>query len=276
MDSRNDLFLIRPENADCFADLLTQDAAAELADPTTLTIGIARDHLACGAASVAFDPAVGDILSLFVAQSARRQGAGRALLNGIASSAKRMGVKRLQMVCETANLPAMEEFLAATGFVRAQTSPRFRITLEQLNQIELPEVSSEEILPMSELPEAAQRWYNRLAQEYPEQLLSLDLAEIEAELSAFYLTPEDRIGGFTAIAKRADGLELVNTYCAPECIRQLPALFRFSLDAACEVYPPETLVLMDAVTEPSERLLRHLLQNLDIQEDQVDTFILPL
>ncbi len=123
MDSRNDLFLIRPENADCFADLLTQEAAVELADHTTLTIGIARDHLACGAASVAFDPAVGDILSLFVAQSARRQGADRALLNGLASSAKRMVVKRLQIVCETANLPAMEEFLTATGFVHTDDPP---------------------------------------------------------------------------------------------------------------------------------------------------------
>ena len=52
----------------------------------------------------------------------------------------------------------------------------------------------------------------------------------------------------------------------------MPALFRFSLNNAGAALPPETPVLMDAVTKPSEQLLRHLLQGLDVQESKVETF----
>ena len=210
MKNQAELFLITPENLALFSGLLTAEAAARVGDPRVLTLGAARNNLACGALCAEFDEAAGDVLSLFVAEDCRRQGAGCALLEGLAASAGRIGSKRLQIVCE------------------------------------------------------------------PERLLYLDPAEVEPELSAFCLTQDKKLGGFTALSRGANGLELINTYGSPECLRQLPALFRFSLNAARAALPPETPVLMDAVTPPSEQLLRHLLKGLDARESRVDTYELPL
>lgn len=276
MKNQAELFLITPENLALFSGLLTAEAAARVGDPRVLTLGAARNNLACGALCAEFDEAAGDVLSLFVAEDCRRQGAGCALLEGLAASAGRIGSKRLQIVCEPEAVPGLGSFLSAMGFVCTQTIPRFRLTLEQLSLISLPEVSLKEVYPLSQLSTAALRGYNLLVQKEPERLLYLDPAEVEPELSAFCLTQDKKLGGFTALSRGANGLELINTYGSPECLRQLPALFRFSLNAARAALPPETPVLMDAVTPPSEQLLRHLLKGLDARESRVDTYELPL
>ena len=272
MENTNELFLIKPKDLELFSGLLTSEAAAAVDDPNVLTVGVAHGALGCGAISVAFDTEVGDVLSLFVAESKRRQGAGRALLEGVSASAKRMGVKRLQIVCETAAVPGLADFLSALGFTCIQTIPRFRASLEQLGGMSLPDVPIQNIYPMSELPGRALRNYNQMVYEEPDRLLFLDLDEIDPELSGFCLTSDNLLGGFTAIARQNNGLELINTYISQECIRYMPALFHFSLNNAGAALPPETPVLMDAVTKPSEQLLRHLLQGLDAQESKVETF----
>lgn len=272
MENTNELFLIKPKDLELFSGLLTSEAAAAVDDPNVLTVGVAHGALGCGAISVAFDTEVGDVLSLFVAESERRQGAGRALLEGVAASAKRMGVKRLQIVCETAAVPGFADFLTALGFTCIQAIPRFRASLEQLGGMSLPDVPIQNIYPMSELPSRALRNYNQMVYEEPDRLLYLDPDEIDPELSGFCLTSDNLLGGFTAIARQNNGLELINTYLSQECIRYMPALFRFSLNNAGAALPPETPVLMDAVTRPSEQLLRHLLQGLGVQESRVETF----
>ena len=230
MENTNELFLIKPKDLELFSGLLTSEAAAAVDDPNVLTVGVAHGALGCGAISVAFDTEVGDVLSLFVAESKRRQGAGRALLEGVSASAKRMGVKRLQIVCETAAVPGLADFLSALGFTCIQTIPRFRASLEQLGGMSLPDVPIQNIYPMSELPGRALRNYNQMVYEEPDRLLFLDLDEIDPELSGFCLTSDNLLGGFTAIARQNNGLELINTYISQECIRYMPALFRFSLN----------------------------------------------
>lgn len=272
MEQTRELFLIKKKDMPLFSGLLTLEAADCVDDPGVMTIGVTNGELACGAVSAAYDADAGDILSLYVAQSERRKGAGSALIEGMAESAKRMGAEYLQVVCETEAVPGLGDFLPAVDFECIQTIPRFRITLEKLKGIHLPEAGAKNIYPMNRLSGTALREYNQLAGARPGQLLELDPKECDPDLSAFCLTADKHLGGFVALARRTE-IELVNVYISQECTLQLPALLRFCLKNAAEAFPPETTVLMDAVTPSSEQLIRHLLKGLDMQESRVETFI---
>lgn len=272
MEKTRELFLIKKKDLALFSGLLVPEAAASVDMPKVMTVGVTNGELACGAVSVEFDTEAGDILSLYVAKAERGQGAGRALIEGISASAKRMGIKRLQLVCETSAVPALSDFLYALDFECTQTIPRFRISLEKLKGIHLPDVQPKNIYPMTQLSNKALKEYNQLAQERPSQLLELDPKECDPSLSAFCLTPDKRLGAFAALAHRQE-IEMVNAYVAEECILQMPALFRYCMANASAAYPPETTVLLDAVTSSSEQLIRHLFKGLGAQESQVETFI---
>lgn len=276
MEQSRELFLIKQKDLPLFSGLLLPEAAACTGMPNILTAGVTNGELACGAASVEFDTEMGDILSFYVAKEERRQGAGRALMEGIAASAKRMGVKRLQVVCETAAVSAMGEFLSAMDFQCVQTIPRFRTTLEKLSGIQLPDALLTNVYPMKQLPEKALNDYNYSAQEPQNQFLKLNPEECDLALSSYCLTSDKRLGGFAAVARKAADqteLELINAYVSQECIKQMPALLRFCLKNAAGAFSPDTPVLLDAVTLSSEQLIRHLLQGVDVQESCVETFV---
>lgn len=272
MEQKRELFLIRPKDLSLFSGLLVSEAAMLVGTPNVMTVGVTNGELACGAISVAYDTEVGDILSLYVAQSERRRGAGRALIEGIAASAKRIGARQLQITCESAVIPAMGDFLSAVRFQCIQRIPRFRITLEQIQGMRLPAALPQNIYSLKQLPNKLLKEYNQLADERPNQLLRLEPNECDTTLSAFCLTPDKHLGGFVALAHR-QGIEIANAYVAEECIKQMPALFRYCMANASAAYPPDTTVLIDAVTPSSEQLVRHLLQGLDAKESCVETFV---
>ena len=101
--------------------------------------------------------------------------------------------------------------------------------------------------------------------------LPLFMSEIDKDISSACLTTEGELGGFVAVSRTSQGLEISNVYVDQSCTLMLIALFKCSLDAAVETFPPETEVRVTAVNEESERLLRHIFKGLDMEESSVRT-----
>lgn len=103
--------------------------AGELQQNNILDLGVIDDGVACGAAVFSVGRYTAELLSLFVAPGYRRRGAAREMLSTFSALAAGTEVRSLTAAYIRGSTSELDDFFAACGFERFDSSPQFSVRI---------------------------------------------------------------------------------------------------------------------------------------------------
>ena len=248
-----------------FQSLLLPGAAAEakLGDPVTI-LGAEEGGVACGAPAARLRGPALEVVSLYVAPDHRRRGAGRALTEALLELGR--GRAEDLEVSYTATLPdhdTLPPFLAALGFQRdGGEETVYRVSMEELARA--PFFAGVRTAP------AGVRTFSQLPREALSEAYKAALVQDENYLPGPLTGPEVDARISTAVAAGGQ-LRSFLAFTAPRPGRvdlawaksgkagDLPLLLRASYLRLRELYPPHTLVGIQAVNPAAAALVKAIL-----------------
>ena len=261
---------ITQNNIEYFKNLFDPEVAAAIAAGIPITaLGAFSDGVCHGAvAGTLSDDYVFNVLSLYVAQSSRRQGAGTLLIESLNEMLTPFNARVEIQYNETdAEKEVLTEFLLVNGyeFDSAVDAAYFMTSLEKILESPLiknmdKDVESGEITPFESVLArrltAANDNAEKIGAPIPEDGLTAET--VDKDISMAYIK-DDEVQAYVAIEKLADDLLDVSAVydgkCGPVV---LVAMLKKALKAAAKRYPSATRVVACAINDNSERLMDQL------------------
>lgn len=260
---------ISAEQLPLFSSLLLPDAvrALERGEPLT-ALGICRDGVACGALAGFAGEGCFHIVSLYVAPDFRRQGGGRTLVKETEAFLRAHSGLTAMDIRYAATEPEHQDlapFLSAMGFDQEEREEAlYAFTLAQAAASPLLSVSgkpSPDVLPFSQIPDAALRAAQKeaLLQDVPLPELPLTSPELDRELSRA-LVKDQRVQAFVVFDRSCGGLLTLSCAWSGQAgPNALMLLLKSVFRRASELYPPETRMVLQAVTSAAGDLTQAIL-----------------
>ena len=258
--------ILPPGEPGVFRSLLLPEAAEALAagEPVT-AFGLTQDRLAVGALAGYLEKGRFQIASLYVAPDYRRCGGGRmlleALLKALEGYASGVEINLTVTHEEHETLPA---FLEVLGFAQEEEGGegRYLTTLGEVSKRPFFAGSGKPMgTPFSELSEGTLSLMKKAAMMadalQPEGGLSAQT--VERDLSVAYLNGSKPEAFMVFDTSWPGGLTLAAVWSGSKDPAILPALLRSAVARARAKYPPETKVMVQAVTGVSAALTQTLL-----------------
>lgn len=252
-----------------FSNLMDPQVVEAIKEGEPITaIGIEKDKVACGALTGFLDDGYFQILSLYVAPSFRRQGGATLMLNEI----KRLLFQhtsiekiRIDYTITHEEHETLTAFLAASNFTKENDFglTLYKFSLGQILNSPLFSSSSKEIsnlLAFNKISDnllvTAQK--RASVQNVPLPELPLTSDELNRELSHAYIKNEEIQAFVIFDHSLGNMLTLSCAWVDNTKPAILSVLLRKAMQRAKELYSPDTMIAVQAVTDASAKLIRTL------------------
>lgn len=264
--------LIGAEQLPLFGSLLLPDMQQAIGQGEPYTaLGISADGVACGALAGYEDVGCFYLTSFYVAPAYRKRGIGAQLLNALKKLLLQLGEIYELEISFTTTEQEHEDFrmfLEHAGFRmrgdRGQTIWKF--TLEQFVASELFSKdikSTGDVYAFAELSDDVLRAMQKrgIAQEAPLPEQTMKGEDVERAISHAVIR-DGRAEAYVVFDHSCGGmLTLCALWIGEAGPAALYTLLRQSFQKARELYPPETVIAVEAVNEQSARLVHALIPN---------------
>lgn len=252
-----------------FSNLMDPQVVEAIKEGEPITaIGIEKDKVACGALTGCLDDGYFQILSLYVAPSFRRQGGATLMLNEI----KRLLFQhtsiekiRIDYTVTHEDHETLTAFLAASKFTKENDFglTLYKFSLGQILNSPLFSSSSKEssnLLAFNKISDnllvTAQK--RASVQNVPLPELPLTSDELDRELSHAYIKNEEIQAFVIFDHSLGNMLTLSCAWVDNTKPAILSVLLRKAMQRAKELYSPDTMIAVQAVTDASAKLIRTL------------------